>query len=113
MQRAREKLSREINIIEIVKAWRYYDNAFRYLLPEKLMFDFKEHSRYRSVDPDHDFNERKKKETRLRRSMSRRRADMSDGFFSSPSEGDSDSGKPAPTPKSKSRLTIQREEPDD
>jgi hypothetical protein len=56
LQRARNKLSSEINIVEIVKAWRYYDRAFHYLLPEQTRFDFKERSRYRSVDPDFDFH---------------------------------------------------------
>ena len=32
---ARDKLDKEINIIEMVKSWRYYEQAFKYLLPEK------------------------------------------------------------------------------
>lgn len=32
---AREKLDKEINIIEIVKSWRYLENAVRSLLTDK------------------------------------------------------------------------------
>lgn len=35
MQQAREKLDKEINIIEMVKAWRYFEKAIRFLLPLK------------------------------------------------------------------------------
>ena len=34
MQMAREKLDKEINIIEIVKSWRYYNIALKFLLTE-------------------------------------------------------------------------------
>ena len=43
---ARAKLEKEINIIEIVKSWRYYESAFKFLLPEKQRLDFKERARY-------------------------------------------------------------------
>ena len=46
LQMAREKLHKEINIIEIVKSWRYYESALHHLLPEKKRLDFKERSRY-------------------------------------------------------------------
>ena len=52
MQLAREKLHREINIIEIVKSWRYFNKALHYLLPEKERLDFKERTRYISINPD-------------------------------------------------------------
>ena len=52
MSMAREKLCREINIIEIVKSWRYFENAFNYLIPEKKRLSLKEYSRYLSIDPD-------------------------------------------------------------
>ena len=59
MEIARQKLDKEINIIEIVKSWRYYDKALHYLLPADKRLDFKERSRYISIDPD-DFEERKR-----------------------------------------------------
>lgn len=43
---ARDKLETEINIIEIVKSWRYFENAFKELLPEGKRIDLKERSRY-------------------------------------------------------------------
>ena len=52
MSMAREKLCREINIIEMVKSWRYFENAFNYLIPEKKRLSLKEYSRYLSIDPD-------------------------------------------------------------
>ena len=51
---AREKLDKEINIIEMVKSWRYFEQAIKYLLPEKQRLDFKERARYIAVDPDPD-----------------------------------------------------------
>ena len=54
MEMARKKLNREINIIEIVKSWRYYESALRYLLPENQRLNFKERSRYIMIDPDVD-----------------------------------------------------------
>lgn len=46
LQMAREKLNKEINIIEIVKSWRYYESALHHLLPEKKRLDLKARSRY-------------------------------------------------------------------
>ena len=43
---AREKLDKEINIIEIVKSWRYFDKAIHSLLDDKKRIDFKEKARY-------------------------------------------------------------------
>ena len=54
MKMAREKLDKEINIIEIVKSWRYFESALRFLLPEKKRLDFKERSRYIAIDPTPD-----------------------------------------------------------
>ena len=53
MEKAREKLNKEVNIIEIVKSWRYYERCLKYLLPEKTRMDFKERSRYITISPDH------------------------------------------------------------
>ena len=52
MHKAREKLNKEVNIIEIVKSWRYYERCLKYLLPEKTRMDFKERSRYITINPD-------------------------------------------------------------
>ena len=52
MQMAREKLDREVNIIEIIKSWRYYERSLRFLLGERRKFDFKEKSRYHSINPE-------------------------------------------------------------
>ena len=49
---ARNKLDKEINIIEIVKSWRYFENAIKVLLPERQRLDLKEFARYISIDPD-------------------------------------------------------------
>ena len=57
---ARHKLDKEVNIIEIVKSWRYFDSAFRFLLDERKRLDLKERSRYLVVDPDPDEEKEKK-----------------------------------------------------
>lgn len=54
MKMAREKLDKEINIIEMVKSWRYFEQALKYLLPEKQRLDFKERARYMTINPDPD-----------------------------------------------------------
>ena len=59
MQFAREKLNKEVNIIEIVKSWRYYQSAIRYLLDERTRLDLKERARYITVDPDIDIDKKK------------------------------------------------------
>ena len=47
MKMAREKLNKEINIIEIVKDWRYFKTALNSLIvDEKKRYDLKERSRY-------------------------------------------------------------------
>ena len=86
MNLAREKLNREINIIEIVKSWRYYDKAFRFLLAEKQRLDFKERTRYITINPDKcdKINtEMRNKSIEMKKSKSIRRQEFSDGFFSS------------------------------
>ena len=62
LQIAREKLDKEVNIIEIVKSWRYFDSAFRVLLDERKRLDLKERARYLTVEPDPDEESQKKKE---------------------------------------------------
>ena len=86
MHLAREKLNREINIIEIVKSWRYYDKAFHFLLAEKQRLDFKERTRYITINPDkcEKINtEMRNRSIEMRKSKSIRRQEFSDGFFSS------------------------------
>lgn len=60
LQMARDKLDKEVNIIEIVKSWRYFDSAFRFLLDERKRLDLKERTRYLTVDPDPDEEKEKK-----------------------------------------------------
>ena len=90
---AREKLNKEINIIEMVKSWRYFERAIRFLLPLKQRLDFKERSRYIAIDPDQDEEKEQQQSFRMmaKRSASIRRQDFSDGFFSSQDE-ESDKG---------------------
>ena len=57
---AREKLNSEINIVEIVKSWRYYQNALKNLLPENERINFKKRARYQLINPDIDENEAKR-----------------------------------------------------
>ena len=52
IEMARKKLNKELNIIEIVKSWRYFGRALHYLLPEKKRFDLKEKARYKAINPD-------------------------------------------------------------
>ena len=59
---ARDKLDKEINIIDIVKSWRYFDSAIRFLLDERKRLDLKERSRYLMVDPDPDEEKQEKRE---------------------------------------------------
>lgn len=86
LQMAREKLFKEINIVEIVKSWRYFDLAIKSLLDERQRIDFKEKSRYIAIDPDPADEETQQKKTfamMAKRTQSIRRHNMSDGFFSS------------------------------
>ena len=62
---AREKLNKEINIIEIVKSWRYYESALHHLLPEKKRLDLKERSRYHQINPDLDESELESKKATI------------------------------------------------
>ena len=60
---ARDKLDKEINIIEIVKSWRYFELAVKYLLEERKRIDFKEKSRYIAINPDSADEQTQKKKT--------------------------------------------------
>ena len=52
MAMAREKLDKEINIIDIVKSYRYFNGALRFLLTESKRMDLKERARYIAINPD-------------------------------------------------------------
>ena len=60
---ARDKLDKEINVIEIVKSWRYFELAVKYLLEERKRIDFKEKSRYIAINPDPADGQTQKKKT--------------------------------------------------
>ena len=60
---ARDKLDKEINIIEIVKSWRYFELAIKSLLEERKRIDFKEKSRYIAINPDPADEQTQKKKT--------------------------------------------------
>ena len=49
---ARLQLSREVNIVDIVKTQRFFKAAFKYLLPAQVMKKLKEHGRYIVIDPE-------------------------------------------------------------
>ena len=58
MAMAREKLDKEINIIDIVKSYRYFNSALHFLLTESTRMDLKERARYIAINPDsHDAKE--------------------------------------------------------
>ena len=46
MDKAREQIQKEVNIVEIVKKLRYVTDALRYLLPETKRFEIKQRNRY-------------------------------------------------------------------
>ena len=61
------------------------------MLPEKQRLDFKERTRYISINPDPDTRKIKEQKTMslsLKKLQSIRRENFSDGFFSSQSEED-------------------------
>ena len=86
MQIAREKLNKEINIIEMVKDWRYFKTALNSLIvDEKKRYDLKERSRYICINPDLakvQVDEVSRVRLSLKREKSLRRIKFSEGFFS-------------------------------
>ena len=52
MNKAREKLAQEINVIHIIKSWRYMQRALQQLLPSHERIQIKEKTRYTIIDPD-------------------------------------------------------------
>ena len=69
----------------MVKSWRYFDKAIKHLLSEKLRHDLKERARYIAVNPDlcEVKEEKQGFAVKAKRTMSPRRQNFSDGFFSS------------------------------
>lgn len=51
-EKARERMQRETNIIEIVKSRRYFNAALRFLLTKKQRMRIKERGRYTVINPD-------------------------------------------------------------
>ena len=58
-QKARERMQRETNILEIIKSRRYFNAAIRFLLTKKQRMKLKERGRYTVINPDYT-NEREK-----------------------------------------------------
>ena len=52
MEKAREALKEELNLIAIVRGMRMHKLALAYLLPYKVMAEFKQRTRYTVIDPD-------------------------------------------------------------
>ena len=52
MNKAREKLGQEINIVEVVKSWRYMERALNYLISKEMRLQMKEKARYVVIDPE-------------------------------------------------------------
>ena len=65
MDKAREQILKETNIVEIIKKLRYVTDALRYLLPESKRFEIKERNRYVQIDPDSDGIKRQETEIKL------------------------------------------------
>ena len=57
-ERGRELLTKETNIIEIIKSRRYFTRALRLLLTKDQRMRLKERSRYISLNPDADQSKR-------------------------------------------------------
>ena len=83
MDKAREKIMKEINIVEIVKKLRYVTDALNYLLPEKKRFEIKQRNRYVQIDPDID--DFKRQETEIQQNLTKINliSDLTSGFYSS------------------------------
>ena len=83
MDKAREQIQKEVNIVEIVKKLRYVTDALRYLLPETKRFEIKQRNRYIQIDPDKDDQDRIKTELKLNISKLKEVPDLTSGFYSS------------------------------
>ena len=52
MRKAREKLNEELNVVQIIKSWRYMERALAKLLTDKDKLRMKEKARYVVIDPE-------------------------------------------------------------
>ena len=57
MEKAREMLAEETNIISVIRRQRFMRQALRYLLPEKKMMEFAINSNFVLVNPEEDDND--------------------------------------------------------
>ena len=60
LDKAREALAKEVDIIKMIKSRRYFHMAFRYLLPKEVRLDLKRFSHYVVIDPDQEEVEQQK-----------------------------------------------------
>ena len=49
---ARDRLEKEMNIIELIKSQRYFARALKSLIPREKRLQLREQTRYLVVDPD-------------------------------------------------------------
>ena len=82
-ERARDKLEKEINIIEIIKSRRYFNRALKVLLPKKQRMKIKERSRYIAINPD---AESENEEDKKAKQQEDGQTEFTDGFYSSDSD---------------------------
>lgn len=59
IEKARRKLTKEINIVDIVKFQRYYAMAMEYLLETKVRKEFRRRSKFIEIDPSSSDEENK------------------------------------------------------
>ena len=52
--KAREKLEKELNVIELIKSRRYFAKALKMLVPPETRLRLREQTRYLVIDPDSD-----------------------------------------------------------
>ena len=50
--KAREKLEKELNVIELIKSRRYFARALKMLVPPETRLRLREETRYLVIDPD-------------------------------------------------------------
>ena len=79
-QIAREKMIKEISIIEIIKSRRLFNAALKLLLRREQRLKLKDKSRYISINPDSDLQTSKKKKDEFKDEVNH-----TDGFYSSSS----------------------------
>ena len=52
--KAREKLEKELNVIELIKSRRYFAKALKMLVPPETRLRLREQTRYLLIDPESD-----------------------------------------------------------